>query len=510
MMDELQYYSFDEIRLQKREKLLKDGCQLYPYTFDKTHNIDDAINEATTLEKKQMPINISISITGRVWSQRDMGRTFFIDLKDETNKIQLYCKKDNISVEEWQQVVSLDLGDILGVTGFFFRTKTGELSISVRSFQILTKTTVQIPIGKETDDKIFNRLSNIESKYRERYLHWMLDTDARKMIVKRFEIIKEIRSWMENEGFLEVTTPNIELVYGGAEARPFKTNIWALDCQEAFLRISPELYLKRYLVAGFPKVFAICQNFRNEGIDYSHNPEFTMMEWYEAYTDYVKQMNRFELLVSSICEKVCGGTRIMYQEMEIDFKIPWRRLSVLDALKEYAEIDAANCEVNELKTEMKRRDIPFLEDITWGIAVIRLFEATCEQHLVQPTFIIDHPYDLSPMTKSKRGDSRLVERFEPFVCKMELGNAYSELNDPVIQLERFIQQKEIHLKKHGLATDIDFIDNPIDRDFIKAIGCGLPPTGGVGIGIDRLVMILTNAASIRDIIPFPILKSNNA
>ena len=501
-------YDFDEVKLQKRMKLLNDGEILYPYSFEISHKVSTAIQVALALEQEQQAIDISVSLAGRVWSQRDMGKAFFIDLKDETDKIQIYCKKDDLP-NNWNQIASLDIGDIIGVRGYMFRTRTNELSIHATSFETLSKTVVNIPVGKETDDKVFNRLANEEAKYRERYLHWMLDTEHRNMMMMRFQIIAAIRNWMEGQGFIEVTTPCIELVYGGAEARPFKTNIWALDHQQAYMRISPELYLKRYIVAGFTKVFTICQNFRNEGIDFSHNPEFTTIEWYEAYTDYEYQMHRFELLVSFVCEKICGTAKINYQGTDIDFAPPWRRLSILDALKQYENIDASNMGIPALKAEMIKRKMDFPDDITWGIAVVELFEATCEQHLVQPTFVIDHPFDLSPMTKTKRGDKRLVERFEPFACKMEIGNAYSELTDPVIQLERFIEQKEMQTKRQSKETDKDYVDNPIDADFIKAIGCGMPPTGGVGMGIDRLVMILTNAASLRDIIPFPMVKPNN-
>jgi lysyl-tRNA synthetase, class II len=505
---EYKLYGFDDNKMLKREKLLNSGL-LYPYSFNLTHKVEAAIQEAVKYEKKHLPLDgITVSLAGRVWSLRNMGKSFFFDLKDETNKIQVYCKKDLLSEYEWNQISLLDIGDIVGMTGYLFRTNTHELSVHATTILILTKTVVQIPLGKETDDKIYNRVSDPEVKYRERYLHWMVNNDDRNKMMLRFRIITEIRNWMEAEGFLEVTTPNIEMVYGGAEARPFKTNIWALDHQEAFLRISPELYLKRYIVAGFPKVFTICQNFRNEGIDSTHNPEFTMMEWYEAFTDYEYQMYRFEMLVSHICLKICGDTQITYQGTQINFAPPWKRLSMLDALKQYEDVDANYMTDDDLRGELTRRNITHPEPFTWGYAVVKLFEATCEEHLVQPTFLIDHPSDISPMTKAKRGDPRLVERFEPFIYGMEMGNAYSEMNDPILQLKEFIRQKEDQIKRQN-ATSVDYTDNPIDIDFIKAIGCGLPPTGGVGLGIDRLIMLFTNSISIREIIPFPMIKPNN-
>lgn len=505
-------YEFDEVRLEKRKKLLEMGVIVYPYSFDATHKSYAILQEFVELEKNEKPTDFKVKLSGRVWSQRKMGKSFFIDLKDETAKIQIYLTKDNFEDIVWEQINLLDIGDIIGVSGSMFRTKMGEISIKVSEFTFLSKVVISIPVGKEVKDeqtgevKVYYQLSDDEAKYRERYLHWLLNEEDRNRIVKRGLIISEIRNWMEKEGFLEVSTPSVEFVYGGAEARPFKTNIWALGNKEAFLRISPELYLKRYIVAGFPKVFTICQNFRNEGIDYSHNPEFTMMEWYEAYTDYEFQMQRFENLVSTVCQKICGTTKVMFKDMEIDFKTPWRRLKMLDALKEYENIDASIMSVQELKVEMEKREIETTDDITWGLAVVELFEATCEEHLINPTFVIDHPVDISPMTKIKRGDNRLVERFEPFACKMEIGNAYSELTDPVTQLERFLEQKEMQAKRPNKEKDKDYSDNPLDTDFIKAIGCGMAPTGGVGLGIDRVIMLLTNSSSIRDITPFPMVS----
>lgn len=497
-------YDFDIQKIKKREQLLLLGENPYPYNFTVSHSICDLANVVKKSEDKNLPLDVTVNITGRIWSQRDMGKSIFLDLKDGADKIQVYCKLDSLDKNTIDRLSLLDIGDIVGVIGHLFKTNTNQLSIFLHSIHVLSKTVVPIPIGKEAQEKTFNRLDTPESKLKERYLHWILDTESKRKIIERFQIISEIRNWMESQGFLEVTTPNIEPIYGGAEARPFTTCVWALDNQQAYLRISPELYLKRYIIAGFSKVFTICQNFRNEGIDHSHNPEFTMMEWYEAYSDYTIQMNRFEMLVSYLCEKIYGDMVIEYQGQKINFKPPWRRMTMMEAIKYYTGIDVDTMGVQELKKELLKIGIEYSEDITWGIAVVELFEATCEQHLIQPTFILDHPYDLSPMTKEKRGDKRLVERFEPFVCGMEIGNAYSEMTDPILQLKRFIEQKEMQYKRQ--TKDKDYEDNPIDIDFIKAIGCGMPPTGGVGLGIDRLIMILTNTSSIRDIIPFPMVK----
>lgn len=493
-------YDFDETKLNKREALLSKGVNIYPYDFKGAQKISAVIEKVKESEEKGEGLEWSVTLAGRIWSIRKMGKTVFVDLRDNSGKIQLYFTQGNFRADQWDLVSLFDLGDIIGITGTIFRTKTGELTVKVEEFSFLSKTVVPIPIGKEAEEKVFYRVSDPETKYRERYLHWLLDAKDAERIRNRSLIISAIRRRMEEAGFLEVATPSIEFIYGGAEARPFKTSIWALGNREAFLRISPELYLKRYIVAGFEKVYTICQNFRNEGIDHSHNPEFTMMEWYEAYTDYEFQMRRFENLVADVCEEICGSKQIVYQGTEIDFTPPWQRLTMLEALKKYASLDAASMPVDDLKIEMERRGLSYHEPLSWGPAVVELFEATCEEHLIQPVFILDHPVEISPLTKKKRGDERLVERFEPFVCRMEIGNAYSELTDPVDQLERFMAQRKAQ------AADKEYEDNPLDADFVKAIGCGMPPTGGVGLGIDRLIMLLTDASNIRDIIPFPMIK----
>ncbi len=493
-------YGFSPSLLEKREKLLSQNINPYPYTYNsESQYISSIIRKSNEIESTGEVADQYVVTSGRIWAKRDMGKIHFFDLKDQRDKIQIYLNEKMMDHSSSQIIQFLDIGDIVGVSGKIFRTRTGELTIQTEKLEILSKTVVPIPIGKETDDKIYYRASDPEIKYRERYLHWNLDTEDRNRIELRSQIINEIRNYMQDEDFLEVSTPTIEFVYGGAEARPFKTSIWALDNKDAFLRISPELYLKRYLVAGFNKVFTICQNFRNEGIDYSHNPEFTMMEWYEAYTDYNDQMNRFESLVEKLCLKIHGSTKVRYQNSEIEFKTPWKRISIIEAIQEYSKIDVSKMSVPELKNILIKKDITIPDQLTWGMAIILLFENECEKHLIQPTFITDHPVDISPLTKIKRGDVRLVERFEPYIFGMEIGNAYSELNDPVIQVERLESQR----------NEDDFENHPVDADFVKAIGCGMPPTGGVGFGVDRIIMLLTNAKSIRDIIPFPMIKPKN-
>lgn len=486
---------FDSVLLQKREELIQLGINPYPYSYDKSHAIGEVIdNEEELIGARQ-----NCSIVGRVVATRVMGKSIFFDVQDETARLQVYTNKNDFSDIQWKVVSKLtDIGDIVELTGFVFRTKMGELSLHAKAFNILCKSIVRIPFGKSADDKEFNQIADPEIKYRERYIYWQTNPEARAKIEKRFKIIQLVRNWMEKEGFLEVSTPTVEMVYGGAEARPFQTNIWALNNQTAFLRISPELYLKRFIAAGFPKVFSICQNFRNEGIDKSHNPEFTMMEWYEAGTDYFRQMERFEQLVSNLSMELYGTTTIIYQGKTIDLAVPWQRLSMVDAIKKFVGIDVLNMATSEIEAFLLEKGIEFTAGQSKGLLISLLFEETCEKELIQPTFIIDHPIEISPLTKSKRGAEGFVERFEPFINGMEVGNAYSELTDPVEQYVRLAAQRN--------KDEEDYENHPIDFDFIKAVGVGLPPTGGVGIGIDRIIMLLTDSATIRDIIPFPMMK----
>lgn len=490
---------FDEILLQKREELINMGQNPYPYDYARSHNIATVINNEAQLTENKA----AVSLVGRVAAMRLMGKSMFFDLIDDTARIQIYAGKNDFNDEEWKILSKLtDIGDFLNLTGFVFRTKMGELSIHATKVFIICKPVVRIPFGKSTDENEFNEIADPEIKYRERYIYWQTNQESRKKIEMRFRIVSLIRHWMERQGFVEVLTPTIEMVYGGAEARPFKTNIWALSNQQAYLRISPELYLKRYVAAGFSKVFTICQNFRNEGIDKSHNPEFTMMEWYEAGTDYEFQMRRFEELTAYLATELYGSPKIEYLGNRIDLTPPWRRLSMTDAINEYAGIDVLSISVADIEAYMTKNKIEFSEGMPKGLLIGHLFEELCEDKLIQPTFIIDHPVETSPLTKTKRGKPGFVERFEPFINCMEVGNAYSELTDPVEQYERLAAQREI-------KSEDDFENHPIDMDFIKAVGVGLPPTGGVGFGVDRIIMLLTNSASIRDIIPFPMMKPVN-
>ncbi len=485
---------FEPDLLKKREELQSQGIDPYPYSFHRTHLLSEVrAKQADLLERE-------VRVAGRIYACRGKGKLIFIDIADGSGRIQVMFRKNEFDDAAWDVIRrQLDLGDILGVRGAVFVTKMGELSILPKEYQILAKAVVRVPIQKTKEDKTWFQLSDPEIRHREPYLHWITDPASRKILVLRSRMIALIRRFLEERNFLEVTTPTVEMLYGGAEARPFTTTIHALSNQKAFLRISPELPLKRFIVGGFEKVFTICQNFRNEGIDHSHNPEFTMLEWYEAYTDYIYQMEQFELLVSTVVKEIRGSTKIPYQGNELDFTVPWRRITILSSLRENG-IDAGSLDESQLREEFKRRELDPPQPFTWGHAVAELFKEIVEPTLIQPVFVCDFPREISPLTKLKRGDSRLVERFEPLVAGMEIGNAYSELTDPVDQAERFRQQKELGKDREGVAH------HPIDADFLKAMGAGMPPTGGVGLGIDRLAMLLADASSIRDVIAFPLMR----
>lgn len=491
---------FNEELLEKRKALIEMGITPYPYKFDISHKL------TTIREKQEDLLEKTVSIAGRITSLRRQGKkVFFADIEDFEGNIQLYLKQQLLGEKNWEVLLQLNIGDWIGISGEVFVTKMGELTVRCKEFTTLAKAVTPVPISKSKDGESFYQLSDSEILYRQPYLRWISDKKSRQNMVMRAKIISTIRHFMEDRDFLEVTTPTIETMYGGAAAKPFETTINALSNQPAYMRISPELPLKKFIAGGFPKVFTICQNFRNEGIDRSHNPEFTMMEWYETFTDYNYQMEQFETLVSSVVKKTTGGLKIQFEEKELDFTTPWTRLTMIDAIKKYGKIDIEKMSEEELHAEIKKvdKDNKMKKTFSWGHGVNFLFEELCEHELVQPTFILDHPLEISPLTKVNRNNSKLVERFEPFVAGMEIGNAYSELTDPVEQFERFEQQRkfdELSMDQEGT------VHHPIDMDFINAIAMGMPPTGGVGLGIDRLIMLITNNSSIRDVIAFPMMR----
>jgi lysyl-tRNA synthetase class 2 len=490
---------FSPGRKEKFIRLQELGVEVFPYEYNVKNKIAEIKERFADYESK------AVSIAGRIVSTREHGKTVFCDLRDFTGDIQLYFRENDLKkitvgkTTLWNVLNLLDISDIIGVEGEVFKTKTGEITIWVKQFKFLSKNFHPIGFGKQKGEQSWYAVDDPEIKYRERYIYWSVYPKEREKIVLRTRIINTIREFMNGREFIEVQTPSIEMIYGGAEARPFETKIWALGSQKAFLRISPELYLKRYIVAGFPRVYTICQNFRNEGIDKSHNPEFSMMEWYEAYTDYVYQMKQVEDLVSFVAKSIHGSYTVEYQGIKIDFSTPWKRVRMVDAIKEITGFNVDDADDGDIRSFMKEQGIEFEGDYKRGLAISVIFDELCEDKFIQPTFIIDHPLDISPLTKRKRGNPQYVERFEPFVMGMEIGNAYSELTDAEEQLKRFQEQREMY-------KDSDVHHHPVDYDFIRALACGMPPTGGVGMGIDRIIMLLTDSPSIRDIIPFPMIK----
>jgi lysyl-tRNA synthetase class 2 len=486
---------FDEGRLTKRAQLLDAGVAPYPHAFK------PGLDLATLRARADELGGSTVTVAGRISSIREMGKTRFADIYDLDGRVQVYLKKSIIGPEAWDRLKLLDLGDLIGVEGPLFTTKSGELTVEVHALTVLCKTVVPIPIAKAKDGQRWYALSDPDVRYRERYLDWITDEVSRRRFVARSRIIAEIRRLMDADGFMEVSAPILEHVYGGAEARPFTTRVNALSEEEVFLRISLELSLKRFIVGGFPRVYAVGPNFRNEGMDRSHHPEFWMMEWYEAYTDYEDQMRRFEELICRVAQNVLGSTELTYGERTTDLATPWRRVTLVDAVREATGIDVESASVDQLRSECARREVAE-ESLpgSWGEGVVALFEVACEKDLVGPVIVKDFPLEVSPLTKRKRMpdgslSDRWVERFEPYLFGMEIGNAYTELTDPVEQAERLRTQSRT-------AEGV-----PVDWDFVKAVGCGMPPTGGVGIGVDRLVMILADAPSVRDIIAFPLMKS---
>jgi lysyl-tRNA synthetase class 2 len=489
------------LRTEKRKKLhaMKEkGINPFPYSFDGKTAITTIVEKhADKIQTGEKLLDANYKVAGRLMTSRSMGKAAFFNVQDQTGRLQVYVKLEELAELDRQVFDLLDLGDIIGVEGYVFRTQKGEFSLHAKKITILTKTIEPLP-------EKFHGIADVEIKYRHRHLDLISDPDSRKVFETRSKIIREIRRFLDDRGFLEVETPVLQPIYGGAAAYPFSTHHRALD-MKLYMKISPELYLKRLLVGGFEKVYEVGKNFRNEGIDRTHNPEFTMLEWYEAYTDYNYQMTQFEELVSSLALKITGSYVVQYQGKEIDFKPPWRRLTVMDGLREYAKIDPATITEDALLLELRKHKVDIeinkatgKPHATRGEMLMKLFEGTAEEHLWQPTFVMDHPVEISPLTKSHRQHAGLVERFEPFAACMEIGNAYSELNDPEEQYQR--------LKEQEAKRVVDEEAQPMDEDFLHAIDTGLPPTGGVGLGIERIVMLLTDRPSIRDIILFPTMK----
>lgn len=437
--------------------------------------------------------NKDVCIAGRIMSWRDMGKACFMDVVDNTGRIQIYIKIDDIGEDFYNELSKWDIGDIICVEGFVFKTRRGEISVHAKNLTLLSKSLLPLP------DK-FHGLKDTDLRYRQRYVDLIMNPDVKETFIKRSKIISTIRKYLDEKGFIEVETPILNTIAGGAAARPFVTHHNTLDL-DLFLRIAPELYLKRLIVGGMEKVYEIGRLFRNEGMDIKHNPEFTSIELYEAYVDYNAMMEHTENIINACAEAVCKSDEIVYQGEKINLKKPFKRITMIDAVKQVTGIDFSTFMGDDDKAVEIAKQFGFETNgkNTWGDILSLTFEEKVEETLIQPTFIYDYPVEVSPLTKRKKDNPRLSERFELFITRREMANSYSELNDPIDQRERFLHQMK--LREAG-----DDEANLIDEDFINALEYGMPPTGGLGIGIDRLVMLLTDSASIRDVLLFPTMK----
>jgi lysyl-tRNA synthetase class 2 len=487
------------LRRDKLNKLREMGINPYPYTFEVTHTSKQIKNDFNTLE------NNSVSIAGRIMSVRLMGKAAFFHLQDAEDRIQVYIRKDRVEEKMFDVFKILDIGDHVGVEGTVFKTRTEEISILVESFSLLSKSVRPLPIVKEKveDDQrtVFDPFSDKELRYRQRYVDLVVNPEVKEVFIQRSRIITAMRNFLNTRGFYEVETPVLQPVYGGAMARPFVTHHNALD-MELYLRIANELYLKRLIVGGFDRVYEFAKDFRNEGMDRFHNPEFTQVELYVAYKDYQWMMQFVEELISTIAQEVTGSMKITYQGEEIDLTPPWRRLSMLDGIKEYTGVDINGMDEETLRKTLRKLEVDENPSMGYGKLIDELFGEKVESKLIQPTFITDYPVEMSPLAKKHRSKPGLVERFEPIVGGKEIGNAFSELNDPIDQRERFMDQMKLREKGDDEAQ-------VLDEDFLRALEYGMPPTAGLGIGVDRLTMLLTDRVSIRDVVFFPHMRPEN-
>jgi lysyl-tRNA synthetase class 2 len=497
-------------RREKLARLQERGIEPFAYSFERSHD-STAVTEAFGRAEADGALDeqgeaIEVRIAGRIVAWRGHGKSAFAHIEDGAGRLQLYLRKDALGEASFEDAMELlDLGDWLGVEGRVFRTRTGEVTVRVADWQLLAKSLRPLPMGKvevdaETGERVVHSgFSDTESRYRQRYADLAVHPEVREVFRQRARIVSELRRFLDAEGYLEVETPALQPLYGGASARPFVTRHNALD-REMFLRIADELYLKRLIVGGFEGVYEIAKDFRNEGIDRFHNPEFTMLEFYRAYADYHVMMDTIERMLVHVVEAVHGGRSVMYQGTELSFEAPFARIRFMEALGEKLGADPAAMSDDELRARAKQLHVADVETLNRGKLLDKLFGELVEGELIQPTFVLDHPLELSPLAKPHRSDDGVVERFELYVHGAELANAFSELNDPLDQRERFEGQDR-------LRSEGDDEAQQVDEDYLRAMEYGMPPTGGLGMGIDRLVMMLTDQASIRDVILFPVLRS---
>lgn len=503
---ELSLSEQEEIRREKLEQLRQLGVNPYPYLFDATHTSESILADESLLrDEEQNPETETVSIAGRVMTRRIMGKAAFFNLQDSEGTIQVYIRRDDVGVEEYNTIFKklVDIGDIVGLKGFVFRTRTGEITVHAEEFHFLSKTIRPIPTPKEekTEDGetiIHDAFTDKEQRYRMRYVDLIVNPDVRKTFRQRTRMVQVMRELMNEKGYLEVETPVLQPVYGGAAAKPFVTHHNALD-MDLYLRIANELYLKRLIVGGFDGVYEFSKDFRNEGLSRFHNPEFTQVELYVAYKDYNWMMDFTESMLEKVALELHGSTTVRAGDHEIDFKTPWPRISLFDAIEKETGKDLYGMDLKELRTIAKELHIEIDPSFGSGKIIDEIFGEFVEPKLIQPTFIIDYPIEMSPLTKKHRSKEGLVERFEAICNGKEIANAYTELNDPIDQRQRLEEQAKLRAAGDDEAMTID-------EDFIRALEYGMPPTAGIGIGIDRLAMIMTNSDSIRDVLFFPQMK----
>ena len=489
-----------EARLEKLKALRERGVEPFAYRYQPTHNAVDALAQY----QDGVEPGTAVRLAGRVVALRPMGKTVFAHLADRTGRIQLYFRRDALGEESFNLLDLVDLGDWIGASGELFRTRAGEVSVRVDEWEMLSKTLRPLPLGKEEVDpetgerRVYSGFADREARYRQRYADLAVNPEVREVFVARAKAIRAIRSFLDERGFLEVETPVLQPVYGGASARPFVTEHNSLG-MPLYLRIADELYLKRLVVGGLERVYEIGKDFRNEGMDRFHNPEFTMLEFYAAYLDYEDVMGLAEELLRAVAAAVAPDRSVVFNGETLRFDLPFRKFTLYDALREIGGVEAAALSDNELAARVRRAGVTDTSGMGRGKLIDELFGALVEPKLIQPTFILDYPREMSPLAKPKRGAPELTERFELIVAGKELMNAYSELNDPIDQRERLEAQARLRS-----AGDVEA--QSVDEDYIRALEYGMPPTGGLGLGIDRLVMLLTGQPSIRDVILFPTLR----
>ena len=495
-------------RYDKLDAIRERGLEPYAYAYDRTHLAVEAValfdqaEQAGALDENGQAEGVSVA--GRITSYRSHGKSAFAHLEDRSGQVQIYFRKDVLGDERFETLELLDLSDWIGVEGILFRTRTGEVTVRVQNWTLLSKSLRPLPRGKtETDSETgerstFSGFTDKEARYRQRYADLAVNPEVREVFRTRAKIISELRSFLDGEDFLEVETPALQPLYGGAAARPFLTKHNALD-RTLYLRIADELYLKRLIVGGLERVYEICKDFRNEGVDRFHNPEFTMLEFYQAFIDYRGVMDLTERMLEQVVRSATGSLEVVYQGHELNFAGPYERIPMLGSLSDALGADVAVLSADDLRSHAERLKVPDIEGAGWGKLIDKLFGELVQPKLIQPTFVMDHPKELSPLAKPHRDNPDLTERFELFIAGEEIANAFSELNDPIDQRQRF--EEQARLKEAG-----DDEAHPIDEDYVRALEYGMPPTGGLGMGIDRLTMLLTDQPSIRDVILFPTLR----